>query len=93
VREGIENRAHVGSARDQPYELDSALLARPRNDEIQLDPFFLLRGAKAFERENPSAEVRFYDAGPFALETHAAEIASAIGGFLARALTSQTNAA
>jgi len=35
----------------------------------------------------------FYDTGHFALETHAAEIASAIGDFLTRALTSRTNAA
>jgi hypothetical protein len=57
------------------------------------DPFFRPNGAEAFKRDNPSAEVRFYDTGHFALETHAAEIASAIGGFLGRALTSQTNAA
>jgi len=32
----------------------------------------------------PDAEVRFYDTGHFALETHGAEIAAAIGKFLAR---------
>jgi pimeloyl-ACP methyl ester carboxylesterase len=105
----------------EAYELDSALLARPGNDEIQLDlfldyasnvalypkfqeffrtrkppllavwgkndPFFLPPGANAFKRDNPNAEVRFYETGHFALETHADAIASAIHDFLARALT------
>ena len=47
------------------------------------DPFFLPRGAEAFKRDIPSAVVRFFDTGHFALETHAAEIAAAIGDFLA----------
>jgi pimeloyl-ACP methyl ester carboxylesterase len=102
----------------ESYTLDSALLARPGNDEIQLDlfldyasnvalypdfqaylrthrppllavwgkndPFFLPPGAEAFRRDVPDAEVRFYDTGHFALETHGPEIAAAIGGFLAR---------
>ncbi len=106
--------------------LDSALLARPGNDEIQLDlfldyasnvalypkfqeyfrtkqppllavwgqsdPFFLPPGAEAFKRDNPSAEVRFYDTGHFALETHAEEIASAIQDFLGRKLAPQASA-
>jgi len=105
----------------EAYLLDSALLARPGNDEIQLDlfldyasnvrlypkfqeyfrtqrppllaiwgkndPFFLPLGAEAFKRDNPNAEVRFLEAGHFALETHAQEIAAAIRDFLARALT------
>jgi pimeloyl-ACP methyl ester carboxylesterase len=104
----------------ESYALDSALLARPGNDEIQLDlfldyasnvvlypkfqayfrakrppllavwgkndPFFLPPGAEAFRRDNPRAEVRFYDTGHFALETHAREIASAIRDFLSRTL-------
>jgi pimeloyl-ACP methyl ester carboxylesterase len=104
----------------EAYELDSALLARPGNDEIQLDlfldyasnvalypkfqdylrtkqppllavwgksdPFFLPPGAEAFKRDNPSAEVHFYDAGHFALETHAKEIGAEIRTFLARIL-------
>ena len=111
----------------EAYQLDSALLARPGNDEIQLDlfldyasnvalyptfqeyfrtkrppllavwgkndPFFLPSGAEAFRRDNPHAEVRFYDTGHFALETHAAEIASAIDDFLGRVLASRTSAA
>lgn len=104
----------------EAYELDSALLARPGNDEIQLDlfldyasnvalypkfqeyfrskrpptlavwgnsdPFFLPPGAEAFKRDNPTAEVRFFETGHFALETHAQEIASAIRDFLGRKL-------
>jgi pimeloyl-ACP methyl ester carboxylesterase len=102
----------------ESYTLDSALLARPGNDEIQLDlfldyasnvalypdfqeylrthrppllavwgkndPFFLPPGAEAFRRDVPDAEVRFYDTGHFALETHGTEIAAAVGEFLAR---------
>jgi pimeloyl-ACP methyl ester carboxylesterase len=105
----------------EAYELDSALLARPGNDEIQLDlfldyasnvalypkfqeyfrskrppllaawgkndPFFLPPGAEAFKRDIPNAEVKFFDTGHFALETHAQEIASAIREFLSRKLT------
>ncbi len=100
----------------ESYVLDSALLARPGNDEIQLDlfldyqsnvrlyptfqeylrvhrppllavwgrndPFFLPAGAEAFRRDQPAAEIRFYDTGHFALETHATEIAAAIREFL-----------
>jgi pimeloyl-ACP methyl ester carboxylesterase len=46
------------------------------------DPFFLPPGAEAFKRDIPGAVVRFLDTGHFALETHAAEIAAAISGFL-----------
>jgi pimeloyl-ACP methyl ester carboxylesterase len=100
----------------ESYALDSALLARPGNDEIQLDlfldyasnvalypkfqaffrehrppllavwgqndPFFLPAGAKAFVRDNPNAQIRFFDTGHFALETHANEIATTIQTFL-----------
>jgi pimeloyl-ACP methyl ester carboxylesterase len=48
------------------------------------DPFFLPRGAEAFKRDIPNAVVRFLDTGHFALETHATEIAAAIGSFLSR---------
>jgi pimeloyl-ACP methyl ester carboxylesterase len=48
------------------------------------DPFFLPPGAEAFKRDIPKAQVRFFDTGHFALETHAAEIASEIREFLAR---------
>jgi pimeloyl-ACP methyl ester carboxylesterase len=111
----------------EAYQLDSDLLARPGNDEIQLDlfldyasnvslypkfqeyfrtkrppllavwgnsdPFFLPPGAEAFKRDIPSAEVRFYDTGHFALETHHQEIAGAIKDFLGRKLITQTRAA
>jgi pimeloyl-ACP methyl ester carboxylesterase len=100
------------------YTLDSALLARPGNAEVQLDllrdyatnvvlyptfqrylrdhqppvlatwgrndPFFLPPGAEAFKRDVPSADVRFYDAGHFALETHADVIGPVIADFLGR---------
>jgi len=105
----------------ETYTLDSALLARPGNDEIQLDlfldyannvrrypefqayfgkwhppllavwgqndPFFLPPGAEAFKRDIPQAEVHFYDAGHFALETSGPEIGAEIRRFLARNLT------
>ena len=48
------------------------------------DPFFLPPGAEAFKRDMPEAVVRFLDTGHFALETHAAEIAAEIRGFLSR---------
>jgi pimeloyl-ACP methyl ester carboxylesterase len=50
----------------------------------QHDPFFLPPGAEAFKRDMPQAVVRFFDTGHFALETHASEIADAIGDFLIR---------
>ncbi|MFB9268642.1 alpha/beta fold hydrolase [Bradyrhizobium erythrophlei] len=114
---GVRDEALVAP---ESYTLDAALLARPGNDEIQLDlfldyasnvalypdfqayfrrhrpptlavwgrndPFFLPPGAEAFRRDNPDAEVRFFDTGHFALETHAAEIAAAIGAFLGKHL-------
>lgn len=46
------------------------------------DPFFLPPGAEAFRRDNPNAEVHFFDTGHFALETHAGEIARRIRDFL-----------
>jgi pimeloyl-ACP methyl ester carboxylesterase len=50
------------------------------------DPFFLPAGAEAFRRDVPGADVRFYDAGHFALETHSAEIGAAARAFLVREL-------
>jgi pimeloyl-ACP methyl ester carboxylesterase len=107
----------------ESYTLDLALLARPGNDEIQLDlfldyannialypkfheyfaakkppflavwgkndPFFLPAGAEAYRRDLPNAEIRFFDTGHFALETHAVEIASAIREFLGYVATAQ----
>jgi pimeloyl-ACP methyl ester carboxylesterase len=48
------------------------------------DPFFLPPGAEAFKRDIPGAEVRFFDSGHFALETHCDEIAAVIRDFLSR---------
>jgi pimeloyl-ACP methyl ester carboxylesterase len=114
---GVSNASLVAP---EAYELDSALLLRPGNDEIQLDlfldyasnvslypkfqeyfrskhpptlavwgnsdPFFLPPGAEAFKRDNPDAEVHFFETGHFALETHAQEIGNAIRDFLGRKL-------
>lgn len=46
------------------------------------DPFFLPAGAEAFRRDLPKADIRFFDTGHFALETHASEIGAAILDFL-----------
>jgi pimeloyl-ACP methyl ester carboxylesterase len=46
------------------------------------DPFFVPAGAEAFKQDIPSATVRFFDTGHFALETHAPEIADEIRAFL-----------
>jgi hypothetical protein len=39
-------------------------------------------GAEAFRRDIPNAEIRFFDTGHFALETHVVEIGAAIRAFL-----------
>lgn len=57
------------------------------------DPFFLPHGAEAFKRDNPNAEVHFYDTGHFALETHGEQIATAIRDFLKRNLQGQEKVA
>jgi pimeloyl-ACP methyl ester carboxylesterase len=114
---GVQDESLVAP---ESYTLDSALLARPGNDEIQLDlfldyasnvalypkfqeyfrakqppllavwgkndPFFLPAGAEAFKRDNRNAEVRFFETGHFALETHASEIAAAMRDFLTKKL-------
>jgi pimeloyl-ACP methyl ester carboxylesterase len=119
---GVQDQTRVAP---ETYTLDSALLARPGNDEIQLDlfldyasnvalypkfqeyfrtkqppllavwgksdPFFLPPGAEAFRRDNPNAEVHFYDTGHFALETHTQEIATAIQDFLGHRLARQAS--
>jgi pimeloyl-ACP methyl ester carboxylesterase len=110
----------------EAWTLDSALLARPGNDEIQLDlfgdyesnvalyprfqefirtrtpllavwgkndPFFIPAGAEAFRRDNPDAEIHLLDAGHFALESEATEIAAIIRDFLVRKLPKQARAA
>jgi pimeloyl-ACP methyl ester carboxylesterase len=46
------------------------------------DPFFLPPGAEGFKRDIPNADVRFFDTGHFALETHVEPIAAAIREFL-----------
>ncbi|MBD8825400.1 alpha/beta fold hydrolase [Pseudomonas sp. CFBP 13602] len=46
------------------------------------DPFFLPAGAQAWKRDLPQADIRFYDTGHFALETHGREIIPVIREFL-----------
>src|SRR5262245_44580025 len=48
------------------------------------DPFFLPAGAEAFKRDVKTAEVKFFETGHFALETHCDEIAGVIRGFMAK---------
>jgi len=50
------------------------------------DPFFIPPGAEAFRRDLPKAEIRFFDTGHFALESHAKEIGAAIRAFLTSAV-------
>ena len=110
--------AETGQLAPEAYTLDSALMSRAGNDEIQLDlfldyasnvaqypafqtyfrshrppllavwskndPFFLPPGAVAFTRDLPDAEIRFFDTGHFALETHLTEITAVIRPFLAQ---------
>lgn len=46
------------------------------------DPAFIPAGAEAYRKDLPDAQVHLLDAGHFALETHAAEIAALIRIFL-----------
>ena len=48
------------------------------------DSFFLPPGAEVFRRDVPTAKVKFYDTGNFALETHHAEIVEDIAEFLGK---------
>ncbi|GAA2209205.1 alpha/beta hydrolase [Nonomuraea monospora] len=48
------------------------------------DPFFPEPGARAYLCDVPGAELHLFDTGHFALETHLAEIAPLIAGFLDR---------
>ena len=56
------------------------------------DPAFVPAGAEAYERDLPEAEVHLLDAGHFALETHAEEIATLVRDFLERALPMEKRA-
>jgi pimeloyl-ACP methyl ester carboxylesterase len=56
------------------------------------DPFFLPRGAEAYRRDIPHAEVRLLDTGHFALAIHAAEIGAAMRDFLGRVLAGEGQA-
>jgi len=56
------------------------------------DPAFIPPGAEAYKRDLPDAEVHLLDAGHFALETHAEEIAALVRDFLERALPMEKRA-
>ncbi|WP_052096793.1 alpha/beta fold hydrolase [Achromobacter sp. RTa] len=111
--EGVPDRTLVAP---DAIALESFLVSRPGNAEVQLDllldyasnvekypefqayfrehqppllavwgkndPFFLPAGAEAWKRDIPGADVRFYDTGHLALETHGTEIGAAIRAFL-----------
>lgn len=57
------------------------------------DPAFIPAGAQAYKRDLPDAEIHLLDAGHFALETHAHEIAALIRDFLARVLRGSASGA
>ena len=46
----------------------------------------VIKGAEAYKRDIPEAEIHLLDTGHFALETHASEIAARIRDFLSRKL-------
>lgn len=48
----------------------------------RFDPYFVPAGAEAFQRDIPSARVKFLDTGHFALETHVQEVATEVRAFL-----------
>ena len=50
------------------------------------DPFFLPAGAEAYKRDNPNAEVHFFNTGHLALETHNDEIGAKMMEFLGRVM-------
>ena len=111
--EGVPDKTLVAP---DAIALESHLVSRPGNAEVQLDllldyasnvekypafqayfrqyqppllavwgkndPFFLPAGAEAWKRDIPGADVRFYDTGHLALETHGVEIGAAIRAFL-----------
>ncbi|SFW30660.1 alpha/beta fold hydrolase [Nitrosovibrio sp. Nv17] len=54
------------------------------------DPAFLPAGAAAYQRDLPDARVHLLDAGHFALETHAQEVATLIRAFLDSAIDPAT---
>ncbi|WP_410547922.1 alpha/beta fold hydrolase [Achromobacter sp. SIMBA_011] len=115
--EGVPDKTLVAP---DAIALESYLVSRPGNAEVQLDllldyasnvakypafqayfrehqppllavwgrndPFFLPAGAEAWKRDIPGADVRFYDTGHLALETHGAEIGGVIREFLDRNL-------
>lgn len=54
------------------------------------DPAFLPAGANAYRRDLPDSEIHLLDAGHFALETHAEEIAGLVARFLERVINDRS---
>jgi len=70
--QGVSDPARI---EPEAYWLDAALLLAMWGKN---DTFFIPPGAEAFKRDVPDADVRFLDAGHFALETNVDDFASAI---------------
>lgn len=51
------------------------------------DPYFGVAGAEGFRKDLPNPEIHLLETGHFALETHCAQIAQLMRGFLGRALS------
>ncbi len=70
------------------YPVWQAYLAENQPDTLIVwgrnDPFFLIDGVEAIQKLVPDADVQLFDAGHFALETHAVEIGAAVRGFMSR---------
>ncbi len=79
-------RDYASNVRLYPAFQDYFRKHRPRFLAVwgKNDPFFLPAGALAFKHDIPEADVRFFDTGHFALETHAEPIAAAIREFLSK---------
>src|SRR6266404_4280700 len=86
---------HIGS-NPTPETIDPdrwtdefAFLSRPGEDDIQIDPSFVVAEAAAYQRDLPKAEVHILDAGHFALYEKPDEIAGLVSDFLRHTLGGQ----
>ncbi len=70
------------------YPAWQAYLAEQQPDTLVVwgrnDPFFVIEGVEAIQELVPDADVHLFDAGHFALETHANEIGDAVRNFMSR---------
>jgi pimeloyl-ACP methyl ester carboxylesterase len=76
----------------ESYPLWQAWLRETRPPTLVLwgryDPSFVQAGAFAYRRDHPDAEIHLLDAGHFALDEAADQVATLAGEFLARTVTS-----